>query len=276
VTGVSTSTTSTSTTSTRGLLVDGVLFDIDDTIVDTRSAFDAALAGIASAYLPALPDDEAAARQRAVVAMWREDPHGRYHRYTAGEDTYLHQKRLRANDLHAAFGGPELDEAAFERWNAVFDEGFRAAWAAHHETEDVLEALLAAGVAVGALSNAGTELQTAKLEKAGLLDRVPMLVGVDTLGFGKPDPRVFLEACARLGTDPARTAYVGDEADVDALGARDAGLVGIWVDRPGARRREVDESTVTGVHVVTSLAELPAVLGIGAPGISASSPASTA
>lgn len=257
--------TRTSTTSTRDLLVDGVLFDIDDTIVDTRSAFAAALTAVAGAYLPALPDDEDAERHRALVAMWREDAHGRYHRYTTGADSYLHQKRLRANDLHAAFGGPELDEAAFDAWNAVFDEGFRAAWAAHQETEDALEALLAAGVVVGALSNAGTELQTAKLEKAGLLDRVPMLVGVDTLGFGKPDPRVFLEACRRLGTDPARTAYVGDEPDVDALAARDAGLVGIWVDRPGARRKPVDEAAVTGVHTIRSLDELPGVLGLHAP-----------
>ncbi len=249
-------------TSTRDLLVDGVLFDIDDTIVDTRTAFEAALAGVVAAYLPPLPDDEAQTRLRDVVAMWRADPHARYRRYTSGQDTYLHQKMMRANDLHAAFGGEPLDEDAFTAWNAVFDEGFRAAWAAHHETEAALETLLAAGIAVGALSNAATPLQSAKLEKAGLLDRVPMLVGVDTLGVGKPDPRVFVEACRRLGTDPARTAYVGDEADVDALAARDAGLVGVWLDRPGARRRPVDESTVTGVHVIRSLDELPSVLGL--------------
>ena len=256
------SATSSTTTSARDLLVDGVLFDIDDTIVDTRSAFEAALAGVVTAYLPALPDDEAAQRLREVVAMWRRDPHDRYRRYTAGLDTYLHQKMLRANDLHAAFGGPALDEDAFTAWNALFDEGFRAAWAAHPETEAVLEVLLGAGLAVGALSNAATPMQTAKLEKAGLLDRVPMLVGVDTLGVGKPDPRVFLEACRRLGTSPERTAYVGDEADVDALAARDAGLVGVWLDRPGARRRPVDEADVTGVHVIRSLDELPSLLGL--------------
>ena len=84
---------------------------------------------------------------------------------------------------------------------------------------------------------------------------------MDTLGFGKPDPRVFLEACRRLGTDPARTAYVGDEPDVDAAAARDAGLVGVWLDRPGARRRPVDEATLDGVTVIRSLTELPAALG---------------
>ena len=260
----STSTTARCTTSTAELLVDGVLFDIDDTIVDTRAAFAHALAQVAAAYLPPLPADEAAARDRALMAMWRADTGGHYRRYTDGLETYERQRLLRANELHAAFGGPELDDESFAAWDEVFDGGFRAAWAAHHETEVALSALLDAGVVVGALSNAATAYQTAKLEAAGLLDRVPMLVGVDTLGFGKPDRRVFLEACRRLGTDPERTAYVGDEADVDALGARAAGLVGIWLDRPGARRHPVDEAALADVPTIRSLDELPALLGITA------------
>ena len=87
---------------------------------------------------------------------------------------------------------------------------------------------------VGALSNSSRELSVDKLARLGLTARLPLLVSPDDLGFGKPDPRVFALACERLGTEPARTAYVGDELDVDAQGARAAGLVGIWLDRPGA------------------------------------------
>ena len=139
-----------------------------------------------------------------------------------------------------------------------------------------MDRLREAGLRIGALTNAATALQDEKLRRTGFPD-VRVLVGVDTLGFGKPDPRVFLEACRRLGTDPARTAYVGDEADVDALGARDAGLVGVWLDRPGARRHPVDEASVTAVAVIRSLAELPDALGVPAgPATTASSRASTA
>jgi putative hydrolase of the HAD superfamily len=56
--------------------------------------------------------------------------------------------------------------------------------------------------------------------------------------------------------------YVGDELDVDAAGAVAAGLVGVWLDRPGPRRVVVDEAeaVATGVVVVHSLAELPEAL----------------
>lgn len=236
------------------LRVDGVLFDVDDTLVDTRGAFVHALAAVARRYLPTGPEHDA-----EILSVWRADAGGHYAAYTRGEVSHEEQRLARANELHARFGGPALDEASFAEWDGVFDGSFRAAWARHDDADDVVDALLDAGVVVGALTNAAAAYQQAKLEATGL-DRVPLLVTVDTLGFGKPDPRVFLEACRRLGTDPARTAYVGDEPDVDAAAARDAGLVGVWLDRPGARRRPVDEAWLAGVTVIRSLSELPAAL----------------
>jgi len=55
---------------------------------------------------------------------------------------------------------------------------------------------------------------------------------------------------------------VGDELDVDAVAARQAGLVGIWLDRPGPRRVPVTDADVAaaGVTVLRSLDHLPAVL----------------
>ena len=121
----------------------------------------------------------------------------------------------------------------------------------------------AAGHPLGALSNASVDYQALKLEAVGLAADVPMLVGVDTLGVGKPDPRMFVEGCRRLGTEPGRTVYVGDELDIDARGASAAGLHGVWLDRPGLRRIEVsaEEIEASGVAMISSLSELPAMLG---------------
>jgi putative hydrolase of the HAD superfamily len=240
--------------------VDGVLFDIDDTLVDTRGAFVVALSGVARRYLP----DGPAGRDEELLTVWRADVNGHYASYTRGEASFAEQRMARANELHAQFGGPVLDDDGYARWADEFDEDFSGAWAAHADVGAVIDRLLAAGLAVGALSNAAVDKQTEKLQRTALLDRVPMLVGVDTLGFGKPDPRVFLEACRRLGTAPERTAYVGDELDVDAVGAREAGLLGIWVDRPGTRRLPLTDGQIEAadVVVVTSFDELPAALGL--------------
>ncbi|WP_315095028.1 HAD family hydrolase [uncultured Cellulomonas sp.] len=243
--------------------VDGVLFDIDDTLVDTRGAFGHSLAAVARRYLPDLPTG----RYPELVSVWRADAGGHYAAYTRGEVGYVEQRRARTDELHASFGGPVLDDEGFAAWDELFLAAFEDAWTAHPDVEVVVDKLLGAGIAVGALSNASVELQSAKLERVSLLDRVPMLVGVDTLGVGKPDPRVFLEACRLLGTAPERTVYVGDELDVDARAAVAAGLVGVWLDRPGERRLPVSPEDLAvarqaGVRVIASLAELPRVLGI--------------
>lgn len=241
-------------------LVDGVLFDIDDTLVDTRGAFRQALALTTGTYLPDLPVE----RYDEVLVLWRADSNGYYRRYTNGTLGYEAQRRARANQVQETFGGQPLDAAAYRAWGAVFEDGLQGAWSAHDDAVGAVEELRTAGIAVGALSNAAVAYQTRKLERAGLAGTVPMLVGLDTLGVGKPDPRVFAEGCRLLGTDPARTVYIGDELDIDALAAARAGLVGIWLDRPGSRRFPIsdDDVAAAGVLVLSGLDGLPAALGL--------------
>ncbi|MBM7820588.1 putative hydrolase of the HAD superfamily [Cellulosimicrobium cellulans] len=245
--------------------VEGVLFDVDDTLVDTRAAFAESIAAASRVWLPHLPEE----RYDEVLALWRSDPNGHYRAYTRGEVDFDAQRMARANELQATFGGALLDDAAYVDWKDLFWGTFEASWAAFDDSRPVVDALVAAGVRVGSLTNARVELQTRKLAAAGLAD-VPLLVGVDTLGFGKPDPSCFLEACRRLGTDPSRTAYVGDELDVDALGAIKAGLLGVWLDRPGTRRgrvttSEIDSAGRAGVVTIARLTELLAARSLALP-----------
>ena len=235
----------------------GVLLDVDDTLVDTRGAFRHALLRVADEYLDAGADPE------AVLAHWREDRSGWYRAHTRGEMTHREQRKRRAEELHAAFGGPSLaDDEAYDIWDAGFERHFREGWKAFPDAAPMLDALDAAGIPYGSVSNADLAYQELKLAACGL-ERVEMFVGVDTFGVGKPDPRVFVEGCRRLGLDPAEVAYVGDEPDLDAGGAARAGLTGIWLDRPGTRRAGHDgdglpENTVR----ITGLDELVGALGL--------------
>jgi putative hydrolase of the HAD superfamily len=244
-------------------IVDGVLLDVDDTLVDTRGAFAKAISAVAVAYLPHV----SAERHAQLLDHWRSDPGGHYRRYTRGETDHLTQRRLRADLLHRTFGGEPVTSESFAVWDDLFWGTFERSWVAFDDALPALAALRAAGVAVGVVTNAATELQERKLRSAELADGLPVLVGVDTFGYGKPDPRVFIAGATKLGTDPARTAYVGDEPTVDAFGAHEAGLIGVWLDRPGARRDgehdlDVETMRAAGVRVVSSLADLPGALGL--------------
>jgi putative hydrolase of the HAD superfamily len=241
--------------------VEGVLLDVDDTLVDTRAAFQESVEAVWRAYLPHVP----AERVPAMVALWRGDPDGHYRAYTRGELTFDEQRRLRADQLHRTFGGPPVDEAAYPAWVEVFWGTFERSWRAYDDARATVDALRAAGLRVGAVTNAARAIQDRKLAATGLAD-VPVLVTVENFGVGKPDPRVFQEGARLLGTDPDRTVYVGDELDVDALGAVHAGLHGVWLDRPGARRGDghLEDPAVAaeaGVAVVPSLTLVAEAVG---------------
>ncbi len=73
------------------------------------------------------------------------------------------------------------------------------------------------------------------------------------LGLRKPDPRAFLTACERLDVPPGSVVSVGDEFEVDVLGARAAGLAAVLLDRDGT-------APAGETAVIRSLAELPPLL----------------
>ena len=82
------------------------------------------------------------------------------------------------------------------RWFAGYTTHFEAAWTAYDDVAAALDVVAAHGLAVGIVTNVGADHQRRKLESVGLGDRFDVVVGLDTLGFGKPDPRVF-QPCVR-------------------------------------------------------------------------------
>lgn len=87
-----------------------------------------------------------------------------------------------------------------------------------------------ANVLIGVLTNSG-EKQTRKLlDDAGLLDRVAEIVSVEEVELYKPHPAVYKHAAERLGVEPKGVTLIAAHA-WDVLGAKQAGLDAVWVDR---------------------------------------------
>jgi putative hydrolase of the HAD superfamily len=228
--------------------VRGVLFDIDDTLVDHSGAQRAAIVD----YLVSLGLDH----DEAAVARWREAEERHFSRHLTGELTFQGQRRARVREMLAAHGGGDLDDGAADAWFVGYTTRFEAQWTTYDDVAAALDMVASRGLAVGIVTNVDADHQRRKLEIVGLGARFDVVVGLDTLGFGKPDARVFRHACDLLGTMPRDTVFVGDRLDHDAVGARDAGLRAVWLDRSGTPRSDVPD----GVTRVASLAELEAVV----------------
>lgn len=212
---------------TRGagpFAVEGVLLDIDDTMVDLHRAMDATLRSVARQTGLDVP----AELEVEYALDFSRDPDGFYDRYLAGELDFATQRQYRVRAAHERLGLEPI--ADLDGWDALYTAILPTHFTAFDDVVPLLDALDAAGIPYGALSNNVADYQRAKLDRAGLT-RIGVLVGTDTLGVAKPDPAIFVEGARQLGATPERTLYVGDNPAVDAVGATDAGLVGVWLDR---------------------------------------------
>jgi HAD superfamily hydrolase (TIGR01549 family) len=73
----------------------------------------------------------------------------------------------------------------------------------------------------------------ADLERIDLHMHFAHQISARDIGVAKPDARIFLAAAERLGVAPEQILHIGDDPELDVLGARDAGLRTAWINRAG-------------------------------------------
>jgi len=94
-----------------------------------------------------------------------------------------------------------------------------------------LRAARAAGRVPFVVTNGTVEQQERKLRRTGLDREVAGWVISEGAGLRKPDPEIFRFAAARAGQPLDAAWMIGDSAEADISGARDAGLAGVWLHR---------------------------------------------
>ena len=87
--------------------------------------------------------------------------------------------------------------------------------------------LRAASIGLACVTNKDEREARRVLEHCELMDRFDVLVGGDTVGIKKPDPRLLVYAIERLGGQRDSTAHLGD-SQTDVTTARNAD-VAAWV-----------------------------------------------
>ncbi len=86
----------------------------------------------------------------------------------------------------------------------------------------------------------------ADIDAIGLGGYFSACVSAHRIGFSKPDPRMFHEACRLAGAAPSATLHIGDDWLLDVRAARMAGLQAVWLKRPDLKHPEAAEHAEGG------------------------------
>jgi putative hydrolase of the HAD superfamily len=233
------------------MAIRAVLWDIDDTIFDYATASRSGMrAHLAIEGLPRAYDS-----LEAALDSWDEVTAYHWARFSAGETDWHGQRRDRVRSFLGEGMSDEDADAWFERHIAHYE----AAWSLFPDTLPVLD-VLADEYRHAILSNSSLHNQERKLRILGVRDRFEALLCAAELGIAKPEAAAFHAGCEALGLPPGEVVYVGDQPDIDARGADEAGLKGVWLDRSGTGGRP-ELIRITGLDQLPDLLRLDTRFG---------------
>ncbi len=226
----------------------GILFDLDDTLIDFKASETSALALVYESFYRAFAEKEAFNSRFHQInqSLWK-----------AVESTQLPvgQLRLKRFQLLSEALGASMEA---ERVAAFYENelGTTARWIPG--TAEALS-LLERRYRLGIVTNGITHIQKAKYHHLSLGRWFQSFVISEEVATSKPQKEIFDIALMELKTAPAHTLMVGDSLTSDYLGSLNAGMDFCWIN---AKALPLPAHLPAPRFTLQSVAELPSLLAI--------------
>jgi HAD superfamily hydrolase (TIGR01549 family) len=228
-----------------------VLFDLDDTLIDTRSSLQAARAAtcrLAFECYPGLTEEHIRQAYDIVAREFSRQRKTGLLPFATTRNTHLH----RWTEILARCGVESTHVAA------LADYDYTCRLKNYRLCPEVSEVLpqLASSYRLALLTNGLGDLQRHKIATFALEQWIPTAWISGEVGIRKPDPGIFWHALAQLDCKPGEAVMVGDSLRHDIAGAAALGIRTIWLNR----NRQPPEADVEPDAVIEDLRPLPGLL----------------
>ena len=118
------------------------------------------------------------------------------------------------------------------------------------DVNETLKHLKSLDLSIGLISNMNQDL-SAIVDELGISLYIDCVATSGMAGAAKPDRALFKYALELIDANPEQAVHIGDDYEGDVLGAINAGMVPIFIDRE--QRARIEDETITSI---TSLREL--------------------
>ncbi|MFJ8748401.1 HAD family hydrolase [Streptomyces sp. NPDC102441] len=198
---------------------DALSFDLDGTVIDYSVSSMRAL--------------EAIGGHRSVLPQWYEVSAGSEAALDRGLLSVEEFEHDRIRRFHEACYGRHLSGSELSDLVAVRRSTVLESVRLFPDAVRMLRSIEALGIRCVAVSNSFAGLRDDIVDRLGLAKYFSYVQFCGDGAHRKPDGEAFSEGLRVLGLPAARVVHIGDEFDADVMGARNAGLQGVHINRSG-------------------------------------------
>jgi HAD superfamily hydrolase (TIGR01509 family) len=129
---------------------------------------------------------------------------------------------------------------------------------ARSDAKETIIELSKRGYLLGIIANTVTETEIPDwMEEDGVTDYFKTVVLSSKVGIRKPGADIYLEAAKRIGVEPSKCVYVGDNPSRDVIGGRLAGYgMMILINEPATLAKEPPTENSKPDYIIDQLIEL--------------------
>lgn len=230
-----------------------LFFDMDDTLLDSRSGSRDTWNQLCAEYAPLIGCEAETLRTatlKAAADFWKDE--------AAVEKLWrTNLTAARALCAKAAFEAEGWDVMHAEPLAHRYDEIMWQHLAAFDDAHTVLDGLRSRGYKLGLITNGPQWMQRRKISTFELERYFDVIVIEGEFGHGKPHAAVFEHALKVTGVAPAEAWHTGDNQYADIGGAQRAGIHAVWIHRD---RMELDAAHPVPDRAIAKLDELVAAI----------------
>lgn len=204
--------------------IKAVLFDLDDTLLDTTTAEYRAICKFKNCF-----QEFNTINKEEFAKLWHKITEELTDRYHNGEFSFEELRENRMKSLFSSFNIKISDEEAKENFNKYMNL-YEKEWILFDDATKLLEELKGK-YKLAIVTNGNSANQRRKIEKTGLGKYFQEIIVSSEVGCAKPNRQIFEIACNKLNVNSEECMMIGDKFKIDVEGSRNYGMTSVWVNR---------------------------------------------
>jgi putative hydrolase of the HAD superfamily len=228
-------------------MIKGVVFDIDGTLLNHEQAREIALTKLYLLMKNRIPHS----RFDEFLLTWKTYTDKYADEYLRGRLSFKQQRTLRVQSVFDEWDYHLTSEEAMKVFKIYLSE-YENNWVLYEDTLPCLTRLKE--FPLGVISDGNGEQQRRKLALTGINSFFKSIIISGEVGLQKPHPNLFRRSAKELNLSLDEIVYIGDLLEKDALGAHNAGMQGVLINRTNQIHSNPN------VQIISELTKLPQLL----------------